>query len=231
MSENQDNSAQIYKKLMRFFLEREIANFYEFLKTLDEGLDTRRQELSKSIDIADSDLKSVGKNDERREELINLKVEAEQVKGFTNLLRQSFLTSLYSFMELWLMRECHLYSKRKDGGQSYKSTKGKGIEKAKRYFASVMKSDYPFGSSQDWLWITNFQLLRDCIIHRQGSLTGFSNFDVDSSLAKFVKDEQGLSLFGTDNQQIFVEDEFCLKALQTVHRLMIKLLALEINTG
>ena len=226
MSERQDNSVQIYKKLTRFFLEREIANFYEFLKTLDEGLEIRRQELVKSIDTVDSDLKNVEKDDERREELINLKVEAEQVKGFTNLLRQSFLTSLYSFMELWLMRECHLDSKRRDGGQSYKATKGKGIEKAKRYFASVMKSDYLFGSSQDWIWITNFQLLRDCIIHRQGSLTGFSDFDVDTTLAKFVRDEQGLSLFGTDNQQAFIEYEFCLKALQTVHRFMIEVLSL-----
>lgn len=229
MSERKDKSAQIYKKLMRFFLEREIADFYEFLKTLEKVLDSRQQELSKSIDIVDTNLKNIEKNDERRNELIDLKVEAEQVKGFTNLLRQSFLTSLYSFMELWLMRECHLDSKRKDGGQSYSATKGKGIEKAKKYFTSVMKSDYPFGSSQDWLWITHFQLLRDCIIHRQGSLTGFSDFTVNSTLAKFIRDEQGLSLYGTDNHQIFVEHEFCLKALQIVHRVMIKLLVLETN--
>ena len=226
MPDNRDNSAQIYKKLTRFFLERETANFYLFLKTLDEGLSLRRQELSNNIGIADSNLDGVDKNDERRKELINLKVEAEQVKGFTNLLRQSFLTSLYSFMELWLMRNCYLDSKRRDGGKSYKSTKGKGIEKAKRYYSSVMESEYQFASSQDWLWITKFQLLRDCIIHRQGSLTGFSDFEVDSTLAKFVKDENGLSLIGTDNQQVFIEYEFCLKSLQTVHRFMLMLLAL-----
>lgn len=174
---------------MRFFLEREIASLYEFLKTLDEGLDVRRQKIICSIDVMDMELKNVKNDDGSRKELINLKIEAERVESFTNLLRQSFLTSLYSFMELWLMRECHLHSKRNDGGQSYRSTKGKGIEKAKRYFKNVMRSDYPFGSSQDWIWITNFQLLRDCIIHRQGSLTGFSDFDVDSSLA--YSDEVG----------------------------------------
>ena len=226
MPEHQDNPIQIYKKLMRIFLEREIASFYEFLKTLDENLSVRMQELSKSIDIANNELESLQKNDERRKELISLKVEAEQVKGFTNLLRQSFLTSLYSFVELWLMRECHLDSKRRDSGQSYKFTKGKGIEKAKRYFTSVIQSNYSFDLSRDWLWIKNFQLLRDCIIHRQGSLTGFSDFEADSSLVKFVKDEHGLSLFGTDNQQIFIEYEFCLKALQTVHRFMVELLVL-----
>jgi len=226
MSDNQDNSAQMYKKLIRFFLEREIASFYEFLKTLDEGLSIRRQELSANIDIASSKLDGIDKNDERRKELINLMVEAEQVKGFTNLLRQSFLTSLYSFMELWLVRECHLDSKRRDGGESYKSTKGKGIEKVKKYFSSIMASDYPFGSSQDWLWIKYFQLLRDCIIHRQGSLTGFSDFEIDSTLVKFIDRENGLSLFGIDNKQVFIEYEFCLKALQTVHRFMLALFAL-----
>ncbi len=94
-----------------------------------------------------------------------------------------------------------------------------------------MGSDFPFGSSQDWQWIKNLQLLRDCIIHRQGSLTGFSDFDIDSTLANFVHGEKDLSLFGIDNQQIFIEFEFCLKALQIVHRFMIKLLALETNTG
>jgi hypothetical protein len=168
----------------------------------------------------------MGRTDERRKELKNLKVEAEQVKGFTNLLRQSFLTSLYSFMELWLIRECHLDSKRRDGGKSYKATKEKGIEKAKKYFSGVMGNDYPFNSSQDWLWITNFQLLRDCIVHRQGSLTGLSDFEINSILAKFIDYENGLSLFGIENNQVFVEHEFCFKALQIVHRVMLTLLAL-----
>jgi hypothetical protein len=227
MSEHQSD----HQKLMRYFLDREIVNFHNFLTILDSHLDARRQELSNSIELADSKLEGVEENDELRKEWIDLKVEAEQVKGFANLLRQSFLTSLYSFMELWLMRECHLDSKRRDGGKSYKATKGKGIEKAKRYFTSLMQSGYPFGLSQDWLWMTNFQLLRDCIIHRQGSLTGFSDFEIDSTLAKFVDSESGLSLFGPDNKQIFVEREFCGRALQIVHRFMIEILALETKTG
>lgn len=230
MSKAKDNSTQIYKKLKRFFLEREIANFYEYLSILDKELNLRHRDLLTKIDISDGNLKEIDNTDEHRNELINLKVESEQIKGFTNLLRQSFITGLYSFMELWLIRECHLDSKRRDSGKSLDATEGMGLNKAKRYFVKVMGSDFPFVSSQDWQWIKNLQLLRDCIIHRQGSLTGFSDFDVSPPLAKFVKNEQGLSLFGTNNQQIFIEYEFCLKALQIIHRLMIKLLALEIKT-
>ncbi len=225
MTDVKDNSAQIYKKLKRFFLEREIANFYEYLNTLDEGLNIKVQDVLKRIEVADKDLNELDRNDERRNELVNLKVEAEQIKGFTNLLQQSFLTSLYSFMELWLIRECYLDSKRRDGGESYKTTKGKGLEKVKRYFSKILESDYSFGSSQDWLWVKKFQLLRDCIVHRQGSLTGFSGFEVNSTLAQFVDSENALSLFGVDNNQVFIEYEFCLKALQTIHRFMLELLS------
>ena len=230
MTTHPDNYGQIYNQLMRFFLEREIANFYEFLKSLDEGLGTRQLELSKNIEFSENDLNIIN-NDEHRKELINLKVEAEQVKSFTNLLRQSFLTSLYSFMELWFLRDCYLDSKHRDGGQSYNSIKGKGIDKAKIYFAKVKKSNYPFGTSQDWQWIKYFQLLRDCIVHRQGSLTGFSDFEVDPNLEKFVHDDQGLNLFGINNNQIFIEFEFCQKSLEIVHRFMIKVLAIETETN
>jgi hypothetical protein len=129
-------------------------------------------------------------------------------------------------MELWLIRESYIDSKHRDGGASYRSTEGVGIRKVKRYFVRVMGSNFPFETSQDWRWITNFQLLRDCIIHRQGSLTGLSDFEVDSTLAKFVNDETGLSLFGVNESQVFVEREFCLKALQTVQRFMLEILAL-----
>jgi hypothetical protein len=226
MPDVEDKSTRIANNAIRFFLEREIANFYEYLQTLDRELSRKTQELSTRIGVSNNDLRELGPDDERRKVLLNLKIEAEQVKGFTNLMRQSFLTSLYSFMELWLMRECHLDSKHRDRGESYKTTKGTGIQKAKKYFSRVMKSDYPFGSSQDWKWLINFQHLRDCIIHRQGSLTGFSDFATDSTLVKFVKTEDGLSLFGVNNNQVFVEHQFCLKALQIVHRFMLALLTL-----
>jgi hypothetical protein len=219
MSDNQDNSIQMYRKLIRFFLEREIANFHKFLHMLDESMSMKRQELADSMNLASINLKGAGRDDERHKELINMMGEADQLKGFINLFRQSFLTSLYSFMELWLIRDCHLDSKNRDDGKSYEATSGKGIQKVKNYFINIKASNYPFGTSQDWLWIKNFQLLRDCVIHRQGSLTGFSDFRVNSTLAKFVESEHGLTLYGINNEQIFIEREFCLKALQTVHSL------------
>ena len=214
--------------VLRIFLDREIANFYLYLNILDEELSLKSEEVSTSIDGTYKELNEISLNEERNKELISLMVEADRVKEFTNLMRQSFLTSLYSFMELWLVRACYIDSKLRDGGVSYESInkKKKGIKKAKEYFSRIMKSNYPFDSSQDRDWITNFQLLRDCIIHRQGSLTGHSDFEIDPILAKFVTTENGLSLFEVENRQIFVEYEFCVKALKIVHKFMVELLSL-----
>jgi hypothetical protein len=229
MLDSENIAIRNYKKLTRYFLEREIINYYGFLKTLDDNLTNKHVELTKKTDIAVNNRKQVNSITESKKEIVELQVESEQVKGFINLLRQSFLTSLFSFMELWLLRECHLDSKRRGGEQIYNSVKGKGIEKAKRYFIYVANNQYPFGTSQDWFWIKKFQLLRDCIIHRLGSLTGLSDFVIEPSLEKFVKDEHGLSLYGVINNQIFIEFEFCEKALTIIHRFMIKVLVLDIE--
>ncbi len=47
----------------------------------------------------------------------------------------------------------------------------------------------------------------------------------DVLVSKFVNNEIGLSLFGIDNKQILIKREFCLSALQTVHRFMVDILA------
>lgn len=223
-SDKKDKSIQTHKIMYPVFLKLEFDRFDEYLNILDKELNRRSQKLSTKIDGADEYLNRVGNSVEARNELINLKVEDERVISFSNLLRQSFLTSLYSFMELWLIRECYVDSKSRCDGEYNKLGRNKGIKEAKEYFFKVMKSDYPFGSSTDWLWITKFKLLRDCIVHRQGSLTGFSDYPVDNTLAKFVDDEVTLSLFGINDNQIFIEHDFCLKALQIVQRFMVDLL-------
>ena len=213
---------------MRFFVEREIANFCYYLDTLEQTLNAKKQEVSKNVDMADTELGNFGYDDLKRKELIYLKVESEQLMGFSNLLRQSFLTSLYSFMELWLLRECYLDSKRRDSGNSYNEfKKDTGIIKVKRYHQKVLQSNFSFDTNKEWLWLNNLRLLRDCIVHKQGSLTGFSDFEANPILKSFVQNESGLSLIGVDNNQIFVDHDFCLKALETIHRFMLEFLSLK----
>jgi hypothetical protein len=207
----QNSPVQLYAKLRRFFLEREIANFYSYLDSLDQVLNAARQHASENIEQLNNELSALNQPDDTKKELIDFMVEAEQLKGFSNLLRQSFLTSLYSFLELWLRRECYLDSKHRNQTKAYESM-GSGIEGAKKYLSRIMQSSYDF-NSPDWQWIIKFKKLRDCIVHRQGSLTGFSDYPVDSTL------------FGVDKKQIFVEREFCLGTLEIVHKFLGEILS------
>jgi hypothetical protein len=225
MPDTQDNSIQNYKIMYPFALASEIAFFYEYLNTLDKNFEHKKRKLSVMIDVTDTNLNELGSNTERLNELEN---QDESIKEFTNLLRQSFLTSLYSFMELWLLRDCYHHSKLRDDGKSFDSIKDKGdkgIDQAKQYFTKIMKVDYSFDGNQDWIWIKNLQKLRHCIIHRQGSLTGFSDREANPALVQFINNENDLSLFGVNDNQVFIEYKFCLKALVIIHRVMSKLLA------
>ena len=228
MFDSQDNSAEIKNKLMRIFLEREIANFQTYLNILEKELNRVSQEISTRTDDSYIKLNEIKFDEEVNSELINLIVAKEQAKEFTNLMRQSFLTSLYSFMELWLVRACRIDSKLRGEGvpNKYKEKEIWKLDEVREYFSGTMKSNYPFDLNQDWGWINNFRQLRNCIIHRQGSLTGHSDWEIKPILAEFVTSENCLSLFGVENRQIFVEYEFCVKALKTVHRFMVELLSL-----
>jgi hypothetical protein len=179
MSETQvESGTLIMKKLKRYMLDREIILFNNYLIILEQPLNLKQQELDENICLINRELDKMAENNQKRREFIELQVNSDQIKGFTNLLRQSFVTSLYSFMELRILQECHIDSKLRDGGESYDNIPKEysGIDKAKYYYQKVLISDFPFRTSPDWKWILNLKRLRNCIIHRQGSLTGFSDY-------------------------------------------------------
>jgi hypothetical protein len=218
MESKNENSEKIYVQLKKFFLRREIAHFYSYLETMEKPLLDNKQATSSEIKEFEAKIHKLGNSDEHRAELIELLVEESRLEGVTNLMRQSFFVSLYAFLELWIMRDCYVECKRRNLEDSFSKLQRKGIYKAKDCFTKVLESDFPFGSSKEWEKIVKYKLLRDCIVHRQGSLTGLSDFDIDKRLEKFIEKEDSLYLYG--GKQIGMKYEFCIEALQTVHRFM-----------
>ena len=218
------NSREQHLKLYKFFLERELANYFHYLSVMEKSLDEQLQSAQDELQVVKNDIQEIEDAGKDKAELNDLLYLSEKSKGFTNLMRQSFLVSLYSFLELWLMRECYNDSKHNNRRKAYNNISERGIAKAKVYFSKVMKRDFSFGESSEWNWIHKLKLLRDCIVHRQGSLTGFSDFEIDEDLESFVSSEDGLELYGPGNNEIFVTREFCSKALFQVKKLMLDLL-------
>ena len=212
----------MYRQLKKFFLEREIAQYYSYLNSLGQYLASQSELPQTEFD--GEQIQSLALDDEFRDDIIGMQVRNAQNADFANRTMQSFLVNLFSFMELWLTRECYLDSSRRDNGSSWQNTRGHGIKRAQKYYSTVLASAYPFASSSEWEWLTKLQLLRNCIVHRNGSLTGFSRLPIDKNLAKFVGEEEGLSLSGVDGAQIFINKEFCEKAIQNVHKFLVELM-------
>lgn len=218
------NSEEMYLRMKKFFLDHEVANFYRYLESMESNLDSMAQQTSIEVQNIKQEIRESGESVERRKELLELLGETSRIEGFANLMRQSFFVSLYAFLELWLLRECRIEGKRREDVKlSLSDLRGTGIEKGKVYLSKVLGLQFSFGTSSEWEKIKKYKLLRNCIVHRQGSLTGLSNLEVNRSLEQFVKDEEGLSLHSTGSQ-VVVKHEFCAEAMLVIHKFLTQIL-------
>ncbi len=215
---------ELHLRLKKILLNYEIDNFRRYLEVMEESLRNRAQETSTEMQRIGEEIQKSGESAERRAELTELLVESYRFDGFANLMRQSFFVCLYAFLELWLLRECRIEGKRTASVKlSPGDLRGSVIEKAKVYLSKVLGSEFRFDTSREWEKIKKYKLLRNCIVHRQGSLTGLSGLDVDPSLEKFVDDEEGLHLRGPGSK-ILVEGDFCVEALRIIHTFLMQIL-------
>jgi hypothetical protein len=218
----QESPENIYIKFLHFIIDREVSRLYGYFKILEETFANQNKEINSRKDEFDSNQMEFLSAQEQRKALINFTFDLDQSNEFANWMRQSFILSIYSFMELWLIRDCHnmIEKSKKEIGD----LKIRGLEAVKSIRVKTFHDHFDYGADPDWQWIKKLQYLRNCIAHRNGSLTGYSNFPPNKTLTKFINDETALSLFGTNNDQILIESEFCLKALRIIHNLMLKLL-------
>jgi hypothetical protein len=225
MTSSQDQLAFRTKyKLSLYYLDREMEIYHNYLHSTDKQINEKIRKVELRKNKLTGGHSSAGPNFRLRRKIMDLGVELKQLTSFKILLSQSFITMLYSFFEISILRECYLDSKYKDHGEAYGQIKGKGIIKAKNYFRKVMKIDFTFETNDDWKWINKLRLLRDCIIHRQGSLSGFSSINIDVNLEKFINSEKGLSLVDPRGKLISIDTEFCDKSLIIVKRLISEIL-------
>lgn len=222
-----DDSQNQFLKVKQIFLDIEIQRLHEYLGIVQTSLDELADEIEKRMEQYKDVIEFNNKNQEIIPRSRSMEGEVLEVRDHENLLRKSFLVSLYSFMELWLLRECRTQLKlREEIKISLSDLRGNGLEKAKTCFSKVLKNEYAFGTSEDWQFVTQLKAIRNCIVHRQGSLSGLSDLPLTSemkTLQKFVENEEHLHFYST-GKQIFVEYDFCIKSLLIVKRFMMNLI-------
>ena len=141
----------------------------------------------------------------------------EAIDRFTNMLRRSFFTSLYSFLETQLVKECRS-RKSQDTPLSFSEIAGQSdIEKAKIYFAKVLRVYFP-SDTPEWQEIQHYRLLRNCLVHNQGRLDDTRDY---KALREYAASKNGLSI---QDDEIYLGKEFCKEANQNIKAFLCLLL-------
>lgn len=141
-----------------------------------------------------------------------------EAADFLNQVRQSFLVILLSKFELWLIRDCRIEAKRR--GINWTCDRRRSpLDNAKDFYREELDNPFEFGGHEGWEKTTRYYDVRNCIIHRHGSLAGFSDLTIDRRLEGFIKREPGLSVQGLA-MEIYIEHDFGRESLGTVHNLL-----------
>ena len=150
------------------------------------------------------------------EKLVNMELDVVGVY-FANIMRKSFLISLYSFLEYLLMQKCR--SQKGDIlDPSALGIRGKNdVDRARIYLTKVLHVSFP-SNSQEWKEIQNIRMLRNCIAHNNGRC----DKDKYKKLRDYVA--QNSDILSLSSSEIVISGEYCNRALRTVGKFIEQLL-------
>lgn len=141
--------------------------------------------------------------------------ESSNFSEIANLMRMSFIVTLFSYLESWLNNHCSIRQQVDGFEVSIHDIQGKGIQRAKTYMTKVLGSSFPFNSSHLWEEIQWHAKLRNCIVHNNGV------FSTESKLKDFIDKTENLSYQYIFNEYfIVVNKNFCRDALSILYSLL-----------
>ncbi|EPQ5810614.1 hypothetical protein MBU97_005420, partial [Klebsiella pneumoniae] len=159
------NKYKLFAQLSRYSLEAQIDDFEKYI--LGAGGQNRvdLSELKKAYEDEKKDAPDDYINyledyySEQYDFLVNIQ---------PNIFNKSALVSLYSCLEHNLNDYCNICQRIVNTNISVTDFNGDGIHKAKRYLTKLM--DINFGLSQEWQFMTEFNKIRNCIVHANGDI-------------------------------------------------------------
>jgi hypothetical protein len=133
-------------------------------------------------------------------------LEARYEKDFPSKIRYSFVILLYIVFETRLRAACDEISKRRSLELRESDLKGASIERAKAFLKKVAK--LPSGDQMIWQWLSDFQKVRDCIVHTNGRIEESRDKD---RLNHLCNENVGLS---SEAGSLMIERHYCTKMLE-----------------
>ncbi|OIQ19348.1 MAG: hypothetical protein BM557_06490 [Flavobacterium sp. MedPE-SWcel] len=139
---------------------------------------------------------------------------------FKQRLRQSIIIQLYSFMELYLTKQCEMYSVGLEEGVRFKDIKGNNeLEKFKDFYKNSIKLNIVELDQKRWGFIKNLKVLRNKITHSQGK---FSDEDTHGKL-RSLENKKTYSLIkenASESYRIELEKDYIIVCIDEVSKFL-----------
>lgn len=209
-------------------IDTNFARFYTYLKTMVAFLEKQKEFPTEKIqDLLE---RPISLDTEETEEILRRSDEyefyAEQIWQFEEFKAQlfnSFFVAVYVHLETELTRCCHDLEKHRPQAVSLNDLTGKGVQQSIAYLSKVQSINLMAINKSEWEKISNYNLLRNCIVHCQGRLDLFSK---KQQLRKFIlSPESKLTL---EEEVCMLSKEFCFESLATMRKFL-KSLATEMS--
>ena len=129
---------------------------------------------------------------------------------FPGLMRSSMFVISYSLLEHRLLEICRILQKQQKHKITLKDLKDEGIRSGQTFLKGVVGVEFPDGK-KEWSDITNYNRLRNAIIHADGIL----QTEAVEKMKPFLAATKTITV--DDHGRIHLERGFCAEVLGTVH--------------
>ena len=181
------------------------ARFEEYFQLMERLIDKALEHEVKSLK------QTAGKLSEEKRPHFWMWEYPAYLENLSPLLRSSFLIALYSLFESELRLFCKILKDFEKIPLSLSDLAGSNIEKAKKYIHKI--AGYPILDEELWKELTDFTLIRNCIVH----YNGFINTNKESQLRTIVNKYQEISL---EYDRIIPSEKYCERMLTKCRQLL-----------
>ena len=145
----------------------EIEKLHRFLNLLEPQILKSRQDWEKKMKRQAQQIQ----DPQERDEFLDFSSEEYwEFEEYERILRNSFLVTLYAFLEARLGWFCSTMQKRRKLPISWRDIRGEDtLDRARKYLERLGGLDFPV-NSKEWQSIRRYEKLRHYIVHRAGRI-------------------------------------------------------------
>lgn len=133
----------------------------------------------------------------------------EALDWHRNLLRRSFLISIYSYMEHKLVMVCR--AKEKTSHCRLSDVKARNdLERVRKFCLEELHVEFP-EKTPEWREIKNYRLLRNCIVHHSSMID--EDYKSNELMNYLIKKRGLLTIY---SNEIFIEKGYCEEVNKTM---------------